>query len=103
MATRAAERTHPRPAQGDGSKEFEEAEQLGVFGELEDLYMQRAERMKGDVTIETRLAEQSASVPYNQRLTSHTDTGSAISRDEIPAAFRTYIKNYFETLRGNAE
>ena len=87
----------------DGSKEFVEAEQLEVFGELENLYMERAEKMKGEVTIETRLAEQSASVPYNQRLTRHADTGSAISRDEVPAAFRTYIKNYFETLRGNAE
>lgn len=87
----------------DGSKEIVEAEQLEVFGELENLYMERAEKMKGEVTIETRLAEQSARVPYNQRLTSHADTGSAISRDEVPAAFRTYIKNYFETLRGNAE
>ena len=87
----------------DGSKEFEEAKQLEVFGELENLYMQRAEKMKGEVTIETRLAEQSASVPYNRRLTSHADTGSAISRDEVPAVFRTYIKNYFETLRRNAE
>ena len=87
----------------DGSKELVEAEQLEVFGELENLYMERAEKMRGEVTIETRLAEQSASVPYNQRLTSHTDSGSAISRDEVPAAFRAYIKNYFETLRRNAE
>ena len=87
----------------DGSKEFVEAEQVEVFGELENLYMERAEKMKGEVTIETRLAEPSAGVPYNQRFTSHADTGSAISRDEVPAAFRTYIKNYFETLRGNTE
>ena len=65
--------------------------------------MQRAENIKGDVTIETRLAEQNASVPYNQRSTSHADRGGAISRDEIPAAFRTYIKNYFEALRKSPE
>lgn len=87
----------------DGSKELVEAEQLEVFGELEELYMQRAENIKGDVTIETRLAEQDASVPYNQRSTSHADRGGAISRDEIPAAFRTYIKNYFEALRKSPE
>lgn len=87
----------------DGSKELAEAEQLQVFGELEELYMQRAENIKGDVTIETRLAEQNASVPYNQRSTSHADRGGAISRDEIPAAFRTYIKNYFEALRKSPE
>ena len=87
----------------DGSKEFAEAEQLEVLGALEELYMERAERMRGDVTIETRRAEQSANVPYNQRSVAHTDGGGAISRDEIPAAYRTYIQNYFETLRRNAE
>lgn len=87
----------------DGSKELAEAEQLQVFGELEELYMQRAEEIKGDVTIETRLAEQNASVPYNQRSTSHADRGGAISRDEVPAAYRTYIKNYFEALRKSPE
>jgi hypothetical protein len=87
----------------DGSKEFVEAEQLDVLGDLEALYMERAERMKGDVTVETRLAEQSASVPYNQRSTSHADQGGAISRDEIPPAYRSYIQNYFETLRRNSE
>ena len=87
----------------DGLKEFAEAEQLEVLGALEELYMERAENMKGDVTIETRLAEQSASVPYNERTTAHADQGGAISRDEIPSAYRTYIQNYFETLRRNAE
>lgn len=87
----------------DGLKEIAEAEQLDVLGALEELYMERAENMKGDVTIETRLAEQSASVPYNERTTAHADQGSAISRDEIPPAYRTYIQNYFETLRRNAE
>ena len=59
--------------------------------------------MKGEVTIETRLAEQSASVPYRQRSTTHSDRGGAVTRDEIPASYRTYIRNYFDTLRRNAE
>ena len=87
----------------DGSKELVEAEQMEVLGALEELYMERAENMKGDVTIETRLAEQSASVPYNQQSTAHADRGGAVSRDEIPAAYRTYIQNYFEALRRTAE
>ena len=87
----------------DGDKELAEAEMLEVMGQLEELYMERAEKMRGEVTIETRLAEQSASVPYNQRSTSHGDGGGAVSRDEIPAAYRTYIQNYFDTLRRNAE
>lgn len=87
----------------DGDKELAEAEQLEVLGALEELYMERAENMRGEVTVETRLAEQSASVPYNQRSTSHGDGGGSVSRDEIPAPYRTYIQNYFDTLRRNAE
>ena len=87
----------------DGSKEFAEAEQEQVLGLLEELYMQRAERMKGDVTVETRLAEQTARVPYNQQSILHADQGGTVSRDEIPPAYRSYIQNYFEALRRNAE
>ena len=87
----------------DGSKEFLEAEQLEVFGALEELYMERSENMRGDVMIETRLAESTASVPYNQRSSTHSDRGGAVSRDEIPAVYRTYIQNYFENLRKNTE
>ena len=87
----------------DGSKDFAEAEHEEVLGALEQLYMERAENMKGEVTIETRLAEQSASVPYRQRSTTHSDRGGAVTRDEIPASYRTYIQNYFDTLRRNTE
>ena len=88
---------------GDGDKELAEAEQLQVLGALEELYMERAEKMRGEVTVETRLAEQSASVPYNQRSTVRGEGGGAVSRDEIPAHYRTYIQNYFDTLRRTAE
>lgn len=87
----------------DGEKQFAEAEQLEVMGALEQLYMERAENMKGDVTVETRRADQTASVPYRERETVHADRGGAVSRDEIPPAYRAYIQNYFETLRRSAE
>ncbi len=87
----------------DGDKELAEAQQMEVLGALEELYMERAKNMTGEVTIETRLAEQSASVPYNQRSTSHADGGGAVTRDEIPGPYRTYIQNYFDTLRRNSE
>ncbi len=87
----------------DGSKELAVTEQSDVLGTLEELYMERAENIKGEVTIETHLAEQSASVPYNERSTVHADQGGAISRDEIPVQYRTYIQNYFEALRRNTE
>ncbi len=85
----------------DGSKELAEAQQEEAMGELEELFMERAENMTGEVTIETHSAEQSSSVPFNNRTTTHSDRGGDVSRDEIPAAYRTYIQNYFEILRKN--
>ncbi len=87
----------------DGSKDLVAAEQADVLGALEELYMERAENMTGEVTVETRLADQSARVPYNQRSTVHADRGGGISRDEIPVQYRTYIRNYFQTLRRDGE
>ncbi len=85
---------------GDGDKDFAEARQLEVIGALEELYMERAEQIKGEVTVETRLAEQSASVPYGQPGEGVARRGAgAVSRDEVPAAYRTYVRNYFEALR----
>ncbi len=85
----------------EGSKELAEAEQMQVMGELEELFMERVENMTGEVTVETRFAEQSAAVPFNNRTTSHSDRGGDVSRDEIPAEYRAYIQNYFEVLRKN--
>ena len=85
----------------EGSKELAEAQQAEAIGELEELFMERAENMTGEVTIETHSAEQSSSVPFNSRTTTHSDRGGDVSRDEIPAEYRTYIQNYFETLRKN--
>ena len=85
----------------EGSKELAEAERMQVMGELEELFMERAENMTGEVTVETRFAEQSASVPFNNRAMRRSDRGGDVSRDEIPAEYRAYIQNYFELLRRN--
>ena len=87
----------------DGDKTLAEARQLEVLGSLEELYMERAEDMSGEVTVETRLAEQSASVPYSQQDAPRGEGPGAVSRDEIPAAYRTYVQNYFEALRRNSQ
>lgn len=87
----------------EGSKELAEAERMQVMGELEELFMERAENMTGEVTVETRFAEQSAAVPFNNRTMRRADRGGDVSRDEIPPEYRTYIQNYFEILRRNGK
>ncbi len=83
----------------DGDKTLAEARQLEAFGALEELYMERAENIVGEVTIETTLAEQSASVPYTHTDVPSSEGSGVVTRDEVPAAYRTYVRNYFEALR----
>ncbi len=84
---------------GEGSKELREAEQAEVMGELSELYQQRAEEITGEFTIETESARQTARTPYAPRQSGHLDRGAALSRDEIPLAYRAYIKEYFKQIR----
>ena len=88
---------------GEGSKELREAEQAVVMGELSELYQQRAEQITGEFTIETESAQQTARTPYVPRPSGHLDRGSALSRDEIPLAYRAYIKEYFKQVRQETE
>ena len=88
---------------GEGSKELREAEQAEVMGELSELYQQRAEEITGEFTIETQSARQTARTPYAPRQSGHLDRGSALSRDEIPLAYRAYIKEYFKQVRQETE
>ena len=88
---------------GEGSKELREAEQAEVMGELSELYQQRAEEITGEFTIETQSARQTARTPYAPRQSGHLDRGSALSRDEIPLAYRAYIKEYFKKVRQETE
>ena len=88
---------------GEGSKELREAEQAEVMGELNELYQQRAEDITGEFMIETESAQQTVRTPYAPRQSGHFDRGAALSRDEIPLAYRTYIKEYFKTIRQETE
>ena len=88
---------------GEGSKELREAEQAEVMGELSELYQQRAEEITGEFMIETESAQQTARTPYAPRQSGHLDRGAALSRDEIPLAYRAYIKEYFKQVRQETE
>ena len=88
---------------GEGSKELREAEQAEVMGELSELFQQRAEDITGEFMIETDSAEQTASTPYSPRQSGHLDSGAALSRDEIPMAYRAYIKEYFKQVQNKTE
>lgn len=83
----------------DGAKEaLEEYAQMQAMGQLSELYQKRAEEISGEVMIETEQAQQTARTPYADRQPGHQDRGGEVSRDEIPLAYQSYIKNYFKNL-----
>ena len=88
---------------GEGSKELREAQQAEVMGELSELFQQRAEDITGEFMIETESAEQTAHTAYAPRQSGHLDSGAALSRDEIPMAYRAYIKEYFKQVQNETE
>ena len=83
----------------EGSKALSESEKLQVMGELEEFYQQRADDMIGEVQIEIRSALQQLQTPYAPTAATHRDRGGLVSRDQIPHAYRGYIRRYFEGLR----
>ena len=88
---------------GEGSKELLDIKQSEAIGELQDLFQKRADEIEGVFTIETRTAShQKVQVPYLPSERENGDLGGTSSRDEIPIAYRSYIKRYFEMIRQKA-
>jgi hypothetical protein len=92
----------PTASSGDneGNKDLADDPQVAeAMGRLEELYIRRAEDIRGEVMIETETAKQSARTPYQPKAAGHQDLGGTVSRDAIPLAYQAYIKSYFENLR----
>ena len=83
----------------DGSKELQEAARLEAMGEINRLYQQRAEEIRGQVLIETDKAKHDLQTPYQPSDAQHRNSGGAASRDEVPLAYRTFIQTYFDNLK----
>ena len=86
---------------GEGTKEIEKRlAQQAAFEALEEFYLQRAEELSGDVLVETTTGEASAAAtPYRLQQGSHRDNSGLALRDEAPAAYRTFVENYFREIR----
>jgi len=90
---------------GDGSKEIQQQEaQDAAFQAMEEFYLQRAEELSGDVLVETSSGEVSAAAtPYNPQQAGSREGAGAAVRDEAPAAYRTFVENYFREIRSKQE
>ena len=90
---------------GDGSKEIQQQQaQEAAFEALEEFYLQRAEELSGDVLVETNTSEvSSAATPYRPQQAGPREGAGAAVRDEAPAAYRTFVENYFREIRSKQE
>lgn len=90
---------------GDGSKQIQQQQaQDAAFKAMEEFYLQRAEELSGDVLVETSSGEISAAAtPYNPQQAGRREGAGAAVRDEAPAAYRTFVENYFREVRSKQE
>lgn len=83
----------------DGNKEAKYAEQLAAMGKISELIGKRSANVTGEVTVEVPSGNQQLKTQYSGRSAAHSDTGGEIDRDEVPLAYQSYIRQYFEEIR----
>jgi hypothetical protein len=83
----------------DGDKSILEAQQQEAMGKLSELYGRRAQTVSGEVTVEAQPGKQTLRTPLSAKQGAHQDAGGQVSRDEIPLAYQSYIKEYFTKIR----
>jgi hypothetical protein len=84
----------------DGNKDIEAAQQLEAMGKLSELLSKRAEKIQGEMMVEvTNTRNQQARTPYSGKNAAHGDTGSELSRDEVPLHLQHYVQKYYEQVR----
>ena len=87
----------------NGDKDIKDAEQLKAMGKLAEIIGKRSEDLTGDVTIETSSGNQQLKTKYSGRVGQHADLGGEITRDQIPIAYREYVREYMDLVRKQAD
>jgi len=81
----------------EGEKSLaQQAEAEAALDALEEFYQQRAEQMSGEIMVETRTSSGSGREASSAAPMERSDRGGIVSRDEIPAEYRTFIESYFK-------
>jgi hypothetical protein len=83
----------------EGDKSIKQAEQLAAMGKINAIIGKRSANLTGEATVEVKSTTQQLHTQYAQRSAQHLQTGSSISRDEVPVALQAYVVQYFEQVR----
>lgn len=90
---------HSGVGQQDGDKDLKNAEQLKAMGKLAEIIGKRSSELTGDMTVETSSGKQQLKTGYSNRLGQHSDSGGEINHNQVPLAYRSYVRNYMEHVR----
>lgn len=82
----------------EGSKDIKQAEQLAAMGKISQIIGKRSANLSGEATVEVQSTVQQLRTAYADRTAQHADAGGEVGRDEIPAAFESYVQQYFEQV-----
>jgi hypothetical protein len=83
----------------EGDKSIKQAEQLAAMGKITEIIGKRSANLTGEATVEVKSTTQQLRTQYAQRSAQHAQTGSSISRDDVPVALQAYVAQYFEQVR----
>ncbi len=83
----------------EGDKSIKQAEQLAAMGKITEIIGKRSANLTGEATVEVKSTTQQLRTQYSQRSAQHAQTGSSISRDDVPVALQAYVARYFEQVR----
>ena len=83
----------------DGDKQLRDAGQQQAMGKLAEVLGKRSANLTGDMSVETPSGNQQLKTEYSNRQGSHVGSTGEINRNEVPARYRDYLREYMEQVR----
>ena len=68
------------------------------MGKLAEIVGKRSENLTGDMTVETPSGNQQLKTAYSQQNGKHANSASEINRNEVPARYQRYVREYMEQV-----
>ena len=86
----------------DGQKDIKEADQLRAMGKLAEIIGKRSASLTGEIEIEKPSEQQQLQTQYSGKVRRHSNLGGEINRDEVPAEYQQYVREYMNQVHKQA-
>ncbi len=85
--------------QQDGLKELKAAQQKEAMGQIEEIFGERAQNIKGEIMVEVSSGPQNLRTEYSESEATHRSAGTEVHRGEVPLELQPYVQRYFDEIR----